>query len=252
MTAHRAGGFLRLRSCIRGALNRLSRDPEFFLNKVRGVIHIGANLGQERDHYAAHGLKVVWVEPIPEVYAGLRDNLASYPGQQAFQGLVTDCDDREYAFHVSNNEGVSSSILDFAGHKEIWPEVRFQKTITLRSITLTSLVRRQGLDLADYDALVLDTQGSELLVLRGAHDLLSCFRFIKAEVADFESYAGCCRLPDLDAFLRGYGFRRVAGRRFAHKGGVGSYFDVTYQNRWWGDGAGVSPPHPSPPTMRPS
>ena len=44
--------------------------PDDFLRDVTGVVHVGANTGQERDKYARHGLSVIWVEPIPDIYAG--------------------------------------------------------------------------------------------------------------------------------------------------------------------------------------
>lgn len=74
----------------------------------------------------------------------------------------------------------------------------------------------------------MDTQGSELLVLKGATDILSRFKFIKTEAADFEVYKGCCRLVDLDNFLNAHQFRRIRKKAFAHKPGVGSCFDVLY------------------------
>jgi hypothetical protein len=79
-----------------------------------------------------------------------------------------------------------------------------------------------------YDVLVLDTQGAELLVLKGATSLLPHIRYVRAEAADFEAYAGCCTLAELDDFLREYGFRRIAKGRFAQKKGVGSYYEVLY------------------------
>jgi hypothetical protein len=77
----------------------------------------------------------------------------------------------------------------------------------------------------------MDTQGSELLILKGAIGILPAFRFIKTEVADFAAYKDCCRLSDMDEFLRCHAFRRVATKRFARKAGTGSYFDVTYARR---------------------
>ena len=55
-------------------------------------------------------------------------------------------------------------------HRDVWPKVDFTKTITLRSSTLATLLARERIDPQRYDALVMDTQGSELLVLqrRGA------------------------------------------------------------------------------------
>ena len=64
------------------------------------------------------------------------------------------------------------------------------------------MLARERIDRARYDALVMDTQGSELLVLRGAEPVLEHFRFIKTEVPDFEAYAGCAQLDDIERFLR--------------------------------------------------
>jgi hypothetical protein len=35
-----------------------------FLRDVTGVIHVGANTGQERFLYRLFGLNVIWIEPI--------------------------------------------------------------------------------------------------------------------------------------------------------------------------------------------
>ena len=79
------------------------RDLDTLLRHVSGIIHVGANAGQERELYAQHDLDVIWVEPIPEVFATLHSNLKGFPRQRAFQYLVTDKDDQEYEFHVANN-----------------------------------------------------------------------------------------------------------------------------------------------------
>ena len=207
------------------------REPDFFLKKVRGVVHVGANYEQERDAYAARGLNVLWIEPDSEVFSRLTAHISGIPKQRGLCHLITDVDDKEYSFHVSSNEGQSSSILHLAQHKEIWPEVSFTKSVTLKSVTLSSLVKREQIDLSKYNALVMDTQGSELLILKGAVEVLTKFRYIKTEVADFEAYQNCCQLSDIDHFLEGHGFRRLATHQFVHKAGVGSYFDVTYAKR---------------------
>jgi FkbM family methyltransferase len=179
--------------------------------------------------YQQHGLRVIWVEPIPEVFDVLTANIDSYPLQSAIQSLVTDKDDEEYEFYVSNYDGLSSSILPLKLHKDIWPEVAFTKTLTLRSVTLPSLVQRERVNIDDYDALIMDTQGSELLILKGATPILRNLRFIKTEVPDFESYEGCCQLRDVERFLRGYGFQECARQAFARRREGGTYYDVTYQ-----------------------
>jgi FkbM family methyltransferase len=213
-------------------LRRLRRlfapDPNRFLRTARGVVHVGANVGQERTVYARLGLEVLWIEPIPDVFAALVANIASFPRQRALECLVTDRDDVSYQFNVANNGGESSSILPLKEHRDVWPKVDFTKTITLRSSTLATLLARERVDLERYDTLVMDTQGSELLVLQGADPVLERFKFIKTEVPDFEAYAGCARIDDIARFLGERGFAELSRHRFATRAQGGSYFDVVY------------------------
>lgn len=206
----------------------LAPDPNRFLRSVRGVVHVGANVGQERELYRRHDLDVLWIEPIPEVFATLAANLAEFPRQRAIQALITDRDGESYRFNVANNDGESSSILALKEHRDVWPKVDFTKAITLQSSTLATVLAREHGDATRYDALVMDTQGSELLVLKGAEPVLAQFRFIKTEVPDFEAYEGCARLEDIERFLAARGYKELARHRFASRTAGGSYFDVVY------------------------
>jgi FkbM family methyltransferase len=216
----------------RGNEPHASADPSlYFLPQVRGVIHIGANSGQERKIYAERGLPVIWIEAAPGVFRRLQRNIRRYPAQKAFHALITDTDDREYSFHISDNREESSSIFEFKRHRDLWPQVRFARTITLRSLTLPALLEREQIALAGYDALVLDTQGSELLILRGAEPILRWFRFIKVEAADFESYAGGCTLAEIDSFLSARNFQRTFLTPIAGKTGIGSCFEAVFERQ---------------------
>jgi FkbM family methyltransferase len=206
-----------------------TKDPDRFLKKITGVVHVGANTGQEIRLYAQYGLSVVWIEPIPDVFEKLQSNLKGIPGQVALQGLVTDRDDAEYQFHLASNNGASSSILDLNLHQDIWPDVSYERTIKLHSKTLSSLLKDHNVALSDYDMLIMDTQGSELLVLKGAVPILHHFRYIKTEVPDFEAYKDCCQLKDLQLFLGQYGYGEVSRKKFATHPNGGSYYDIVYQ-----------------------
>jgi FkbM family methyltransferase len=203
-----------------------------FLKQVTGVVHVGANTGQEREHYASLGLKVLWVEPIPTVFEVLQANISALPNQRACRYLLAAEHGAEYTFHISNNEGQSSSIFDLAKHREIWPDIQFSHDIQIAATTLDRMLEAEQIDLADYQALVLDTQGSELLVLQGAIPVLGRFRYVKAEVADFESYAGCCQLSGLLQFMRQQGFALARKAPFATtKDGAGTYYDVLFERK---------------------
>jgi FkbM family methyltransferase len=208
---------------------RLYGDPNDYLKLCSGVIHVGANTGQERDLYARHQLKVAWIEPIPEQFEKLRQNVRSLPDQIAINALIADADGKPCTFHVSNNSGLSSSILDLHGHKDIWPDVHYIRDISMKSSTLKTALETRGIDPGQYDALVLDTQGSELLVLQGAKEIVRQFRFIKAEAADFESYRNCATVDQLCSYLESFGFLAERKDRFAKRTSGGAYYDILFK-----------------------
>jgi FkbM family methyltransferase len=208
------------------------KDPNRFLRRIHGVIHVGASGGQERDLYAKFGQRVLWIEPIPHVFDVLSQNIKSFPLQRAVNRLITDRDDAEYVFHVANNYGMSSSILPLDRHQEMWPEVKFESQMSLRSITLDTLLAEMAVKPRDYEALVIDTQGSELLVLNGARQLLGGIKYVKTEAADFEAYSGCAKVADLESFLSNFNFALVRRDKFAEKEGVGCYYDLLFRRRF--------------------
>ena len=199
-----------------------------FLARSKGVIHVGANVGQEREGYAALKLPVLWVEPIPSVFEQLQANLRGYANQVAIQALLTDAPGQQHEFNVASNNGASSSLLALARHKEIWPDIGFVEKIPMVSTTLDDVLTNGNFRAERYDTLVMDTQGSELMVLQGGEQTLAKLRFIKTEAPDFNAYEGCCTREDLHRHLSVRGFRPVFAERFAHRKGVGSYFTLVY------------------------
>lgn len=205
------------------------RAEHSYLRKIRGVIHIGANAGQERDLYAAFGLDVIWIEPIPEVFEALKINISGFPKQRAYKYLVTGEDGKVYSLHIADNSGASSSILDLSKHTEMYPGIAYNGTVTIEGISLGSILAAERANIEQYAAIVLDTQGSELEILKGAAGILPHFRFIKVEVPDFEAYKSCCQIGDLSAFMSFNNFRERSRHLIKHAPGVGSYFDVIYE-----------------------
>lgn len=203
-------------------------DHYNFLRDCRGIIHVGANVGQEAGRYASHGLSVVWIEPIPEVFAKLRDNISRFPNQTAINALISDVDGRPTTLHVSNNGGLSSSVLPLGQHVDVWPDVHFTSAIELTSETLPSALAKRSVRTSDFDALAIDTQGHELAVLRGAEHILHQFRYIHLEAADFPSYQGGAMLSELVEYLKGHHFSVKRKQRFARHPVKGSYFEVLF------------------------
>jgi FkbM family methyltransferase len=222
----------RLYQAANAIRSRFRPDPNGYLRSCSGVIHIGANTGQERDTYAGYRLRVIWIEPLPAQFERLKQNIKALPNQIAINGLITDRDDVSTILHVSNNDGLSSSILDLSLHRDIWPDVHYVGDVAVNSVRLQTAISRAGLDISNYDALVMDTQGSELLILRGLGADITHFRYIKTEAADFESYKGCATVSEISEFLiSSYGYRLMRKDRFAQREAGGSYFDLLFERR---------------------
>jgi hypothetical protein len=81
-----------------------------------------------------------------------------------FTSPADERDESEVVLHISTNAGLSSSVLPLARHGEAWLDVSYSRDITMPSTSLPMFVRKEGLDLSEYQALVIDTQGTELRI----------------------------------------------------------------------------------------
>ena len=213
---------------VRSVRRLFTADPDKFLRDCKAIVHVGANAGQERDLYKSHDLRVFWIEPIPAIYERLVNNLRSYPKQTAIRALLADTPDQSVKLNISNNYGASSSIFDFALHKDIWPEVDYVDSLEMRTDTLDRLLER-GFISGAIDALVLDTQGSELLVLKGSEAALGTVRYVKTEAADFESYRGGATAAEFEEFLNERSFGLIRSTIFARHPNGGNYCDLVFR-----------------------
>jgi FkbM family methyltransferase len=228
-----------------GKLYRGTLGPDMYLRQTTGLIHVGANVGQERDLYDFFNMEVIWIEPVPEVFEELQSKISGFSKQRAYQCLLTDLDGEAYTFHIAS-ETQSSSVYDLSRHKEMFPDIHHSRDLHLRSTTLRALLQKEQIDLSRFQTLILDTQGSELLVLKGAADILSSFRFIKVEAADFELYKGCCTADQLTAFVGLHGFIEQRRDAFAWLPEGGTVWDILYR-RSPGPGAFAGPLKPCSP-----
>jgi FkbM family methyltransferase len=184
-----------------------------FLRQAQGVLHLGAHRGQEAPAYAAAGKTVVWVEAQPEMHARLAGKLAEFSGQRALCALLDEADGRQRTLKISNNdEGVSSSLFAFGpyaqGERSLWPalDLHMVRELTLTAVTLDTLLQANGVDAQRHDHWVVDVQGAELLVLRGARQSLASCRSLVVEVSQVPVYDGAVLWPELAEWLRGQGF----------------------------------------------
>lgn len=180
--------------------------------KPKGVLHVGANIGEEAPVYLELGIKrQVWIEANPEIFLKLKQNISNNPEAVAFNFAAGDENKDGVILHVANNGGQSSSLLELGTHKIAHPSVHYVADVKVNMWRLDDYFNKTlppGF-IADCDFLNLDIQGAELMALRGMGSLLDQFKWVYTECNIREVYKGCALLPDLDLFMTANRFRRV-------------------------------------------
>jgi FkbM family methyltransferase len=188
---------------------------------VFGCFHIGAHECEEMDFYKRLGLNqtdVLWIDAIPS-----KVNEAVQRGiPNVYNAVITDKDDEDVVFNISNN-GQSSSVLEFGTHSQEHPWVVYVDKIQLKSITIDTFFERNNIDASKYTFWNFDIQGAELMALKGATQSIKYAKAIYLEVNVKELYKNCGLIDEIDAFLLQYGFRRVLTNITQHGWGDALY-----------------------------
>lgn len=197
---------------------------------AKGVLHCGSSTGQEAEAYKAQGIeKVIWVEAIPEIFEGLLKHLddveCSGPEVICINACISDEDDKEVTFHVSSNEGQSSSFLELGTHAIVHPNVTYIRDIKCTTKRLDTIFRESNFDIKDYPFISFDLQGAEMFALRGMGDLLKEVQYAYLEVNKDYLYRGCSLIEDIDDYMDQYNLLRVE-TQWAGNTGWGDAFYV--------------------------
>jgi len=193
--------------------------PKYNINP-KGVLHIGASHGQETAYYVNLGVRdVVYIEALLNVFEQLVEHVKKFNGKfTCINACISDVDNEEVIFNVTNNEGQSSSMLDFGTHSKQHPTVKVIDTIKLKTTRVDSLYN--AYNLSGYDFLNIDLQCAELLALKSMGTLLNDFKWIYLEVNRAELYKGCPMYTEVFEYLKQFGFTET---------------ETKWTNHGWGD-----------------
>jgi len=174
---------------------------------VKGALHIGAHECEEIGFYNNIGISnnnIIWIEGNKtKVLEAQQRNIPN-----VYYGLITDTDDADISFNITNN-GQSSSVLEFGSHIHNHPEVCFIEKQSHKTVTIDTFFERNGLETNLYDFWNFDIQGAELMALKGASNSIQYAKAIYLEVNTEEVYKGNGLMNEIDDFLEKYNFKRV-------------------------------------------
>lgn len=174
---------------------------------ISGILHVGANRGQEVAEYSRETDRVVFFEAIPHLVEELRKSLEESGSPfKVVHACCSDTSGEKIQFNIANGGGDSSSMFEMDRLQELYPGIEFVDKVELQSETLDDLVNDQ-FNPSDFNVLVVDTQGADLKVLKGAEQTItSTIDFIYIEAAIEPLYEGGCTLEEIVDYLKPLGF----------------------------------------------
>lgn len=180
---------------------------------VRGIVHIGANSGQELEAYLSKGIhNIVFIEPIKPVFEQLLKHVAIKAGEKkshirCINELLLDVTGKSVTMNITDNNGESSSVLPMKDHLTAHPDVKVTSQVQMDTWSYDDLADLHHIDPA-LNFLNIDTQGAELLILKGMGEKIKNFDYVYIEVNQKELYEGNPMLADIDQFMTEKGLER--------------------------------------------
>jgi len=174
--------------------------------ELKGVCHIGAHWAEEHNDYIECGAKkFIYVEPISEAFNILKEKFDGDKSVRLENVAIGSTAKTGVMCVDTTNQGQSNSLLEPLVHLEQHKEVIFDG-----EPQIVEVVMLDSLDISkNLNLLMVDTQGYELEVLKGAIKCLPQFDILYLEVNRDETYKGCPMVEDLDEFLKTFGFTRM-------------------------------------------
>ncbi len=175
------------------------------------LIDVGARGGIDKRWEPHHELMdVLAFEPDPKECASL--NSKRHPYSIRFLPVALGAEDGQQAtLFIAKGPGCSSLLRPNMELCSRYPYGELMKTVGEYPITITRLDTACG----DFrpDVMKVDTQGTELDVLRGAGRLLDTVLAVELEVEFVPQYVGQALFSDVDLFMRNEGFTLRGLRR---------------------------------------
>ena len=152
---------------------------------------------------------VTWVEAIPEIYDEAKKRLEKYPKQTILNAVLGEKDNEQVAFYIAGTEFSSSSILEPYLIQASHPGTELIEKRNYTTVTLDTLVSNNLNALMDNSLMILDLQGAELQVLKGATNTLNKIVYILTEVSIRKLYKKNDSFKKLRRFLHSQNYLLV-------------------------------------------
>ena len=200
------------------------REIAPYLSKSPVILEAGACDGADSVAFAQYWPDAVVIyafEPVPELFARVEDHTQYLPQIRCYQ-IALSGRTGSATMYVSGDDGQgnrdSSSLLTPAEHLVEYPNIKFDQSIVVPTMTIADWVRAEGIDRIEF--MWLDMQGMELPALKAAGSILATTKAICMEVARKELYAGCALYDEIISWMRGQSFYPAIDRVTQSSGNI--------------------------------
>ena len=187
----------------------LNRNFEqYYRSSPLTVVDVGASGGpHKRWKQCSEYLHLIGFEPDEGAFKELQAGKA-VPGVRTYINAALLDASKEAEFYITRSQGCSSFLAPNTEFLKDFPEPQRYDVLSSNKVKVTTLdLALTEAKVQNPDFIKLDTQGTELFILKGASDILSRSVFgIEVEVEFAEIYQGQPLFPEVDNLLRGYGF----------------------------------------------
>lgn len=174
--------------------------------QIKGVLHVGAHVGQEYPDYIKAGIKnMIFFEPVKSTFAKLLLTIGEDEEPKAYNCALGNENGHKLMYIETGNQGMSSSLLEPGTHLTTYPNITFPKKEVVEVRRLDSIEFTR----LNYNMICMDVQGYELEVLKGSVKTLPHIDIVYTEINTEEVYKKCAQVEELDLFLSKLGFKRV-------------------------------------------
>ena len=152
-------------------LKHLVRD------NIKTIVEVGARYGDESIMMSKHfpDANIYSFECNPKTIKKCQENLKSWKNIKFFNiALGKKVEEKPFYSYISDNDGASSFLYRIDGKETM------NETGVLKIDTLNNVMEKNNID--NIDLLLLDTQGSELDIIKGLEKHIDNVKYIIAEI----------------------------------------------------------------------
>lgn len=187
------------------------------MNDPRVIVEAGASDGVHTLIFSRIFPKanIFAIEPVKKQYDFLTNKFKNFTNVFLFQVALSKKMELANIFIGNTNSKLggmgSSSILRPTLHKKYFPEIKFNNSSLVKTVTLEKFFTENQIETVDL--LWLDIQGMEFDVIQKSQFAMQkCVKFLHIEISRIKFYAGMPSEKDIRKLLKSIGFKCIIDR----------------------------------------